>query len=109
LLPTPYHSCCRESTHLFFFHFSPNAPAADIAVANGPVVFSNRRFNDQATTASLANFISLHAGTYTLDVRLAGTNTVVLPLLKLNLPACKIYTVFAKGFVKGTGAQALGA
>jgi len=95
--------------HVRFFHFSPNAPAVDIAVTDGPVVFSNRTFNDQATNTSLANFTPLDAGTYNLEVRLAGTNTVVLPLPDLTLSAGKIYTVFAKGFVNGEGTQALGA
>jgi Domain of unknown function (DUF4397) len=95
--------------HVRFFHFSPNAPAVDIAVAGGPVVFSNRKFNDQSTNASLANFSPLDAGTYNLEVRLAGTNTVVLPLPNITLTSGKIYTVFAKGFVEGTGTQALGA
>jgi Domain of unknown function (DUF4397) len=95
--------------HIRFFHFSPNAPAVDVAVTDGPVVFSNRTFNDQATTASAANFTPLDAGTYNLEVRLAGTNTVVLPLPNVALTAGKIYTVFAKGFVGGSDAQALGA
>ena len=95
--------------HVRFFHFSPNAPAVDIAVTGGPVVFSNRTFNDQSTTASLAAFTPLDAGTYNLEVRLAGTSTVVLPLPGVTLTAGKIYTVFAKGFVGGTGVQALGA
>lgn len=95
--------------HVRFFHFSPNAPAVDIAVTDGPVVFSNRTFNDQSTTASLASFTPLDAGTYNLEVRLAGTNTAVLSLPNTTLTAGKIYTVFAKGFVGGTGSQALGA
>jgi hypothetical protein len=95
--------------HVRFFHFSPNAPAVDIAVTGGPVVFSNRMFNDQATNNALQNFTPLDAGTYNLEVRLAGTNTVVLSLPNLMLTAGKIYTVFAKGFVGGTGMQALGA
>lgn len=96
-------------SHVRFFHFSPNAPAVDIAVTGGPVLFSNRAFNDQTTTAAAANFTPLDAGTYNLEVRLAGTNTVVLPLPNITLTQGKIYTVFAKGFVGGTGAQALGA
>lgn len=96
-------------SHVRFFHLSPNAPAVDIAVTDGPVVFSNRTFNDQATNTALANFTPLDAGTYNLEVRLAGTNTVVLPLPNVTVAAGKIYTVFAKGFVGGTGTQALGA
>ncbi|HJW17955.1 MAG TPA: DUF4397 domain-containing protein [Flavisolibacter sp.] len=95
--------------HVRFFHFSPNAPAVDIAVTGGPVVFSNRMFNDQATNNALQHFTPLDAGTYNLEVRLAGTNTVVLSLPNVMLTAGKIYTVFAKGFVGGTGMQALGA
>jgi hypothetical protein len=95
--------------HVRFFHFSPNAPAVDIAVTGGPVVFSNRMFNDQSTNVSLSNFTPLDAGTYNLEVRLAGTNTVVLSLPNVMLAAGKIYTVFAKGFAGGTGMQALGA
>ena len=95
--------------HVRFFHFSPNAPAVDIAVTGGPVVFANRMFNDQASTATFANFTPLDAGTYNLEVRLAGTETVVLALPNITLTAGKIYTVFAKGFVTGQGTQALGA
>ena len=96
-------------SHVRFFHFSPDAPAVDIAVTGGPVLFSNRRFNDQATNASLANFTPVNAASYNLEVRAAGTNTVVLSLPNIPLTAGKIYTVFAKGFLGGTGTQALGA
>lgn len=95
--------------HVRFFHFSPNAPAVDIAVVGGPVVFSNRTFNDQANNAAPSAFTPLDAGTYNLEVRLAGTTTRVLSLPGVVLTAGKIYTVFAKGFAGGTGAQALGA
>lgn len=95
--------------HVRFFHFSPNAPAVDIAVTGGSAVFANRSFNDQATNPALANFTPLNAGSYNLEVRLAGTNTVVLSLPGVALAEGKIYTVFAKGFVGGSGSQALGA
>jgi hypothetical protein len=95
--------------HVRFFHFSPNAPAVDIAITGGSVLFGNRTFNDQSTNTSKAAFTPVNAGTYNLEVRAAGTNTVVLALPNINLTAGKIYTVFAKGFLGGTGAQALGA
>ena len=95
--------------HVRFFHFSANAPAVDIAVTGGPVVFANRTFNDQATTSNFASFTPLDAGTYNLEVRAAGTSTVVLALPNITLTAGKIYTVFAKGFLGGVGTQALGA
>lgn len=95
--------------HVRFFHFSPNAPAVDIAVTGGPVVFSNRNFNDQAFSPAFANFTPLDAGTYNLEVRLAGSDNVVLSLPNVTLSQGKIYTVFAKGFVGGVGTQNLGA
>ena len=90
--------------HVRFVHLSPNAPAVDIALANaGAVVFPNVTF--KGSTA----FTPLDAGTYNLEVRVAGTQTVALPLPGIVLEAGKIYTVFAKGFLSGTGSQALGA
>lgn len=89
--------------HVRFVHLSPNAPAVDVAVTGGPVVFGNKSFKE------FTAFTPLDAGTYDLEVRLAGSSTVVLPLPGITLTAGKIYTVFAKGFAGGAGAQALGA
>jgi len=89
--------------HVRFIHLSPDAPAVDVAVTGGAVVFGNKIFTDATA------FTPLDANTYNLEVRLAGTANVVLPLPGIVLTAGKIYTVFAKGFVGGTGAQALGA
>ena len=86
-----------------FVHASPDAPAVDIAVKNGPVLFTNVAFK------GVGEYLPVGAGTYDLEVRLAGTSTVVLPLNGIALQAGKIYTVFARGFVGGTGAQDLGA
>lgn len=91
-------------SHVRFVHLSPDAPAVDIAVSGGgPVVFGNVAFK------AYQGFTPLDAGTYNLEVRLAGTSTVVLPLGDVTLQSGKIYTVFAKGFVSGSGGQALGA
>ncbi len=92
-----------NKAHVRFVHLSPNAPAVDVAVQGGPVLFGNTAFKGYSSFAPVA------AGTYDLEVRLAGTGTVVLPLPGITLQAGKIYTVFARGFVGGTGAQALGA
>lgn len=89
--------------HVRFIHLSPNAPAVDIAVDGGAVVFPNTSFKVGTS------FTPLDAGTYDLEVRVAGTQTVALDLDPINLEAGKIYTVFAKGFLTADGAQALGA
>jgi hypothetical protein len=94
----------QGKAHVRFVHLSPNAPAVDVAVAGGgPVVFGNKSFRE------FTAFTPLDAGTYDLEVRVANTSTVALPLPGITLQAGKIYTVFAKGLLGGTGAQALGA
>jgi len=89
--------------HVRFVHLSPDAPAVDVAVTGGPVLFANKSFQQYSA------FTPVDAGTYDLEVRLAGTGTVALPLPGITLQAGKIYTVFARGFASGSGAQALGA
>ncbi|HMP31063.1 MAG TPA: DUF4397 domain-containing protein [Saprospiraceae bacterium] len=88
--------------HVRFGHLSPDAPAVDIALRGGAVVFPNARFKD------FTGFTPLDAGAYNLDVRVAGTQTVALNLPTITLEAGKIYTVFARGLLAG-GASSLGA
>ena len=89
--------------HVRFVQLSPNAPAVDVGVTGGGVVFGNKTFKQ------FTDFSPLDAGTYNLEVRLANTSTVVLPLPGITLATGMIYTGFAKGFVSGAGAQVLGA
>lgn len=91
--------------HIRFFHLSPGAPAVTVGVLSGTTftpVFSNRAFETQATASANAAFTPVDAGTYTFDVRVAGTTTSVLTLTGINLQAGKIYTVFARGIVGNT-------
>jgi len=91
------------NAHARFIHLSPDAPAVDITLTDGTVVFGNYEFKQYT------DFTPLPAGSYDLQVRLAGTDTVVLDLPGISIMDGNIYTVFAKGFVAGTGSQALGA
>lgn len=89
--------------HVRFIHLSPNAPAVDVAVTGGPVIFADYAFGENSS------FTPVDAGTYNLEVRVAGTGNVVLPLPGIALQPGKIYTVWASGFAGGTGTQALSA
>lgn len=94
--------------HVRFIHLSPDAPAVNI-IANGSVtLFSNRTFN-KTITASEQAFTPVDAGTYNLQVRTSEGNVLALDLPGITLTAGKIYTIFAKGFLSGTGVQSLGA
>lgn len=84
--------------HVRVIHASPDAPAVDIAVKGGPVLFSNLAFPNAAGPSPV------DAGTYDLEVRAAGTTTVALPINGVQLQAGKIYTVLAVGLLNGTPA-----
>ena len=94
--------------HVRFLHLSPNAPAVDVAVKDGPSLFLNRSFNRQFSTSQNV-FSPVDAGTYNIDVKVAGTTTVALPLTGIKFESGKAYTVFASGFLGGTGTAGLGA
>ncbi|MEO5683742.1 MAG: DUF4397 domain-containing protein [Chitinophagaceae bacterium] len=94
-----------------FFHLSPANVSVDI-LANDSLVFANRSYADNVTDNAKGNFISVNAGTYTVKVKLAGTPSIIPPLLTLSnitFSEGKQYTIFAKGKVNGTGVNALGA
>jgi hypothetical protein len=89
--------------HVRFIHMAPDAPAVDVWVVGGPKLVTNVSF------AEGTSFAPVDAATYSFDVRLTGTSTSVLTVPNLTFAAGKIYTVYARGLVAGTGAQALGA
>ncbi len=76
-----------------FVHASPDAPAVDVAVAGGPVLFRNYAFGEASP------YIEVPAGVYNLEVRLAGTTTVALALPNVTLEAGTVHSVFAMGLV----------
>lgn len=95
------------TAHLRFVHLSPDAPPVDVAIQGGPVIFDNVAFGESDNNGE---FTPVPAGAYNLEVRLAGTNTVVLPLPEITLEDGKIYTAFANGYVTPpAGAQGLNA
>jgi uncharacterized protein DUF4397 len=82
--------------HVRFIHASPDAPAVDIAVADGgPVLFGNIPFK------GVGDYLPVDAGTYDLEARLAGTDTVALSLPGIALQEGTVYTVYAVGFAGG--------
>ena len=81
--------------HVRFVHASPDAPAVDIAVKGGPVLFSNVAFK------GVGDYLPVDAGTYDLEVRVAGTDTVALNLPGIKLDAGTVYTAYAMGLASG--------
>lgn len=99
------------NAHIRFFHFSPGAPSVTVGYLTGTTftpLFSNRGFETQTSAAPNSAFIPVPAGTYNIDVRVAGTTNSVLNVPGVVLQAGKIYTVFARGIV-GNATTPLGA
>jgi hypothetical protein len=65
-------------------------------VKGGPVLFTNVAFKKSS------DYLPVNAGTYDLEVRLAGTNTVALAVPGVKLDSGTVYTVFAMGLAGGT-------
>ncbi len=83
-------------------HLSPNAPAVDVTLPDGTPLFTDVKYKD------VTNYLAVDPGTYTLQVRLAGTDTVVLTIPNIQLHPNRFHTVDVVGLAGGTpGLQAL--
>ncbi|MPN48441.1 hypothetical protein SDC9_196048 [bioreactor metagenome] len=78
-----------------FVHMSPNAPAVDITLADGKKLFTNISFK-QAT-----DYIMVTPGVYGIQVRLAGTNTIVLTVPNVSIQGGIPYSIYAIGLAGG--------
>lgn len=82
-----------ERSMVRFLHLSPNAPAVDITLPDGTVVFSNISFEQ------ITPYIDVMPMDYTLQVRVAGTDDIVLTVPNVTLKEDEYYTVYAIGLV----------
>jgi hypothetical protein len=92
LVDKPVPTC--DTAQVRVVHFSADAPAVDVAVAGtapADAVIKNLAY------PNASDYLALPAGSYDLEVRVAGTSTVALPLPGVAVAACKSYSVFAIG------------
>lgn len=82
--------------HVRFVHASPDTPAVDITTKDGTKIFPNIAFG------SATEFTPVPAGSYDLQARVAGTDTVGLDVPGVTLQDGKIYTIVATGLLNGT-------
>lgn len=97
LLPVaePKQQIPRGRLLIRFSHLSPTAPNVDVTLSNGTVLFRNVRFRE--TT----NYITLPPSTHHFQLKVAGTNNVVLDVPHIVLTPNKIYTIYAIGLPSG--------
>jgi hypothetical protein len=79
------------SVKLRFLHASPDAPPVDIRVADGPYLWQEVEFKE------IGDYLTIPAGRYDIQVLIAGTSDVALPLNDLRLESGTTYTVYAVG------------
>ncbi|NBI05829.1 DUF4397 domain-containing protein [Senegalia massiliensis] len=78
-----------------FVHLVPDAPKVDVTLSDGKKLFENIGFRE------VSKKILVDPGRYTLQVRIAGTDDVVLTVPNVVLNPSQYYTVYAVGTVKG--------
>lgn len=95
LYPIPEPSIAQESGNacIRFVHLSPDAPAVDIQLEDGTLVF------DDVSYKGISNYICIPADTYTFNVVPTGSNDVVLIVPDLMLSGDMYYTIYALGLI----------
>jgi LPXTG-motif cell wall-anchored protein len=81
------------NAHVRVYHFSPDAPAVDVQLADGTKLIEGIAFPDAS------DYLPVPAGSYDIQVVPAGGSDVVIDLAGTALEAGKIYSVFATGEV----------
>jgi len=92
-IPDAYMPINPSKSMIRFVHLSPNAPAVDITLEDGTILFSGISYM-QATS-----YLEVNPSNYTLQVRVSGTPNVVLTVPNINLEPDNFYTVYALGLV----------
>jgi hypothetical protein len=80
-----------------FFHGSPDAPAVDITLTDGTVLLSDVSFQEGT------DYLPVPAGTYDLQARVAGTETVALEVPGVSVADGGVYTAYATGLLADIG------
>jgi hypothetical protein len=80
-----------DTARIRVVHTVPDAPAVDIALAGGDVLVSGLEF------PNASGYLEVPAGTYDLEVRVSGTEDVVLPLPGVELSGGTVYDAYAIG------------
>lgn len=85
-----------------FFHSSPNTGAADLYIDNVKVE-SGRTNADNTQQEILNKFLGTTTGSHSIQVKRAGTDTVIASNNFVDLLAGNAYTFYLKGLEGGTG------
>jgi hypothetical protein len=91
IFPVDFSEIAEDTARVRVVHTVPDAPAVDVAVTGGDVLVGGLVF------PNASDFLDVPAGAYDLEVRIAGTTDVALPLPGVELASATVYDVFAIG------------
>jgi len=94
-------------SNIRFLQFSADAPAMNIVIGSD-TLFTNRKFNDQATADSFAAFKTILPGVYDIEVRDPATAALLYTFNSILIEEGKTYNMFTKGSIYGTNERAFG-
>jgi len=103
-----YSEVMANPTKLYyrFFHASPNVGAVDMYIDNVKTE-SGRMPADNSTHIVLSKFKETTHGVHNIQVKLAGTDTVIAFLNNAELSTGNAYTIYLQGLDGGTGTNLL--
>ncbi|MBV7276799.1 DUF4397 domain-containing protein [Clostridiaceae bacterium UIB06] len=81
----------QGKTLLRFSHLSPDAPKVDVTLPDGTALFKNVEYKQ------ITRYIPVNPGKYRVNLRIAGTNDIVLDVPNINLYPDRFYTIYAIG------------
>lgn len=80
-----------------FINLGSDAPAADLAIKGGAVIVANKAYK------GYSKFTPVNGNTlYTLEIRQAGTSTVLATTTPVNLKGGSLYTIWLQGLTTGS-------
>lgn len=86
-----------DKAYLRFGHLAPQAARVDLILPDGNVLFGNVPYK------GLSKYSELPPGTYTLQLRVSGTNRLVCTVPRQRLAPHKIFSVYAIGLAGEDG------
>ncbi|WP_324823992.1 DUF4397 domain-containing protein [Sinanaerobacter sp. ZZT-01] len=85
----------KNTSMLRFIHLSPDAPAADLTLPDGTIIFENISYQESTP------YLLVPSSSYTLHIRETGTPNVLLTVPDLTLHGEKSYSLNATGLLDG--------
>jgi hypothetical protein len=84
-----------------FFNLCPDYPVVDLYM-NATVVQPGRSLGDNANSSYFNSFAPVTAGNYTVQVKKAGTDSVIAAISSVGLQQGNAYTLFLQGSLHNT-------